>query len=174
MTTIRRAQLMDAPGIAGVHVATWRSAYAGILPEAYLARLSVNRQTGSYLMAMQSGVGVHVALDNDGSPPRVIGFATARRHHPAHTNGAGEIETLYVLDDWRDRGIGRRLVQASARWLAEQGCASMFLWVLRDNPNRWFYARLGGTLASEQAIRVGGQDVIQTAYTWPDIAPLLA
>ena len=174
MIAIRPANLMDAPGIAAVHVATWRSAYASILPDDYLARLSVNRQTGSYLMAMNSGVCVHVAVDDEATPPRIVGFATARRHHPPHPNGAGEIETLYVLDDWQNSGIGRRLVQASARWLAEQGCTSLFLWVLRDNPNRWFYARLGGTRAVEQTIRVGGAPIIQTAYIWHDLAPLLA
>ncbi len=44
MITIRRARPADAAAIGAVHVAAWRSAYPGILPDDYLARLSVPRQ----------------------------------------------------------------------------------------------------------------------------------
>ncbi len=180
MIAVRPAQLTDAPGIAAVHVAAWRSAYAGILPADYLARLSLNRQTGHYLMAIQRGIAVHVLtaagadLPNGSPHPRVVGFSTARRHGPESPHGEGEIETLYVLDDWRERGHGRRLMQASAGWLAARGCGTLFLWVLRDNPSRWFYVRLGGAAVAEQTIRVAGQEVVQTAYAWRAIGGLLA
>ena len=61
----------------------------------------------------------------------------------------GEVETLYVLDDWRERGVGRRLMRAAAAHLVDIGCQSAFLWVLRDNPSRWFYQRLGGRPVAE-------------------------
>jgi NAD(P)-dependent dehydrogenase (short-subunit alcohol dehydrogenase family) len=37
MIAIRRARPADAAAIGAVHVATWRSAYAGVLPDDYLA-----------------------------------------------------------------------------------------------------------------------------------------
>ena len=40
-TTIRRAQVGDAVGIARVQVAAWRDTYPGILPAPYLIGLSV-------------------------------------------------------------------------------------------------------------------------------------
>lgn len=181
MITIRRARLSDAVPIAAVHVSAWRSTYPGILPDAYLSRLSVPRQAGHYERAIRAGVGVHVAtvsgmdLGPDGGPPRVVGFATsgpARNPAAAEALGQGEIETLYVLDDWRDRGIGRRLMRAAAGHLATIGCASAFLWVLRDNPSRWFYARLGGKPCAESLIEVGGQAVAQTAYVWSPLEKL--
>ena len=105
----------------------------------------------------------------------MVGFATsgpARSPAAAETLGEGEIETLYVLDDWRDRGIGRRLMRAAAGHLAAAGCASAFLWVLRDNPSRWFYTRLGGKPAAEAMVQVGGQSVPQMAYVWSPIDKL--
>ena len=181
MITIRRARPTDAAAIGAVHVAAWRSTYPGILPDDYLARLSVPRQAGHYERAIRSGVGVHVAtasgldLGPEGGSPRVVGFATsgpARSPAAAEALGEGEIETLYVLDDWRDRGIGRRLMRAAVGHLAAAGCASVFLWVLRDNPSRWFYTRLGGKPAAEAIIQVGGQGVPQTAYVWSPIDKL--
>jgi hypothetical protein len=46
--------------------------------------------------------------------------------------------------------------------------------VLRDNPARWFYQRLGGKQAAEASIKVAGQSVMQTAFVWDPIQRLLA
>ncbi len=181
MISIRRARESDAPAIGTVHVAAWRSAYPAILPAGYLARLSVPRQSLMYEGAIRSGAPIHVAIASgadapDGRGPRVIGFATAgpaRDSSFGQRLGEGEIETLYVLDDWRDRGVGRRLLRAAVAQLAESGCRSAFLWVLRDNPSRWFYARLGGRPAAEATIRVGGEPVVQVAFAWDPIEKLL-
>ncbi len=182
MIGIRRARPSDAVPIGAVHVAVWRSAYPGILPDEYLARLSVPRLAAHYDMAVRSSAGVYVATASGidvatGSGPRVVGFATSGRARGTDATGRrlaeGEIETLYVLDDWRERGIGRRLMRASAAFLAERGCRSVFLWVLRENPSRWFYTRLGGRAVAEATISVGGEHVVQTAFVWDPIERLL-
>ena len=59
---VRRARPSDAPLIGAVHVAAWRSAYPGILPETYLAGLSVTRQAAYYDRQIRSGAGVYVAV----------------------------------------------------------------------------------------------------------------
>ena len=182
MMTVRRARPADAAAIGAVHVAAWRSAYPGILPDAYLARLSAPRQAGYYESAVRSGVGVHVAtasgsdLGTPGGAARVVGFVTgspARDGRWAEPLAEGEIETLYVLDDWRERGLGRRLMRAAAAHLAAAGCGSAFVWVLRANPSRWFYERLGGRTAAEATIHVAGVPVVQTAYVWSPIDRLV-
>ena len=113
-----------------------------------------------------------------GSGPRIIGFTTAGRARHAEIGGKrlaeGEVETLYVLDDWRERGVGRRLMRAAASHLVDIGCKSAFLWVLRDNPSRWFYQRLGGRPVAEATIQIGGEQVPQTAFVWDPIEQLLA
>ena len=168
--------------IGAVHVAAWRSTYPGILPDGFLARLSVQRQAAYYDNAMRSATGVYVATASGidvpgGSGPRVVAFATAGRARMTEVSGRrlaeGEVETLYVLDDWRERGIGRKLMRASAAHLAAAGCGSAFLWVLRDNPSRWFYERLGGRAVAHAVTRVGGRPVPQTALVWDPIELLL-
>ena len=162
-----------------MHVAAWRSTYPGILPNTFLARLSVRRQTARYEASIRNRLGVYVATVSGpdagpgGGPARVVGFVTSGPARPGgHKLGDGEIETLYVLDDWRERGIGRRLMRAAAAHLVAAGCASAFVWVLRDNPSRWFYERLGGRAAAEATVPVAGTTVVQTAYVWADIARL--
>ena len=65
-------------------------------------------------------------------------------------------------------------MHAAGVQLAERGCRSAFLWVLRDNPSRWFYRRLACRPVLEAAILVAGQKVVQTAYVWGPIDHLLA
>jgi GNAT superfamily N-acetyltransferase len=178
--TVRRARPADAVAIGAVHVAAWRSAYPGILPNDFLAGLSVTRQAAHYDSAIRGGAGVHVAtasgldLGPAGGPSRIVGFATdgPARDRMAAVLGEGEIETLYVLDDWRERGLGRRLMRAAAGHLAGLGCRSAYLWVLRDNPSRWFYEHLGGRAAAQATIHVGGAALVQTAYVWSPIEKL--
>ena len=205
MISIRPAGLADAASIGAVHVAAWRSTYAGILPDAYLARLSPTRLALHYKAAIAAGATVMVAAAS-GPGPKIVGFTTAsgagasgagasgagasgagasgagasnggaggsRPGRPMGLAG-GEVETLYVLDDFRDQGIGRRLMHAAASQLVLLQCRSAFVWVLRDNPNRWFYSRLGGQQAAEGHTQVAGVSLQQLAYCWDPIDRLLA
>jgi ribosomal protein S18 acetylase RimI-like enzyme len=179
---VRRARPADAPLIGAVHVAAWRSAYPGILPEAYLAGLSVSRQAAFYDRQIRAGAGVYVAVASGqdvpaGTGPRLVGYTTvgrARGSLPGGLQADGEVETLYVLDDWRDRGVGRRLIRTGAAHLAAAGSRAAFLWVLRQNPSRWFYQHIGGRAVAEAETRVAGVCVPQLAYAWDPIERLIA
>ena len=164
---VRRARPADAASIGAVHVAAWRSAYAGILPDEYLAGMSAARQAAYYDADIRSGGGVFVATSG-----AVVGFATAGRARRAGI-AEGEVQTLYVLDDYREQGIGRALLQASAAHLKAQGCRDAFLWVLSGNGSRWFYQRMGGRPGMQAHTSVGGVRVPQTAYVWDPIEALL-
>lgn len=173
MIVVRRAKPLDAPGIASVHVLTWRSTYAGVLPDKVLTRLSYSRLTGHYDRAIRMGFAVFVAANT--SPftrPAIVGFATSRRNRDQQL-GEGEVETLYVLDDWQNRGIGEGLLRETARHLLQSGCKSAFAWVLRDNPAAFFYERMGAKRIAIGTTNVGGEDVPQTAYAWDPIETLL-
>jgi GNAT superfamily N-acetyltransferase len=180
---IRRARPGDADAIGEAHVAVWRSTYPGILPERYLAEMSQERHVAQWrrlLMQPPPGHAAFVAVamgpDSpglDAGAPRVVGFASGGRARSG-VREAGEIETLYLLDDWRDRGVGRRLMRALAAHLNAIGCRSVMLWVLKDNPARWFYQHLGGRPVAEQTIRFAGEPVVQLGLLWEPITVLLA
>ena len=189
MICIRRARPDDAAGIGAVHVAAWRSAYAGLLPDAYLTNLSAVRHAAQYgrgIADRREGHAIFVAVASGADAPRnremggesdqeagmVVGFTSggrARRPRMAE----GEVETLYLLDDYRERGIGRRLMRAMAAHLAAVGCRSVNVWVLQSNPSSWFYRHLGGKLVAREIIRFAGMDLPQMAFMWEPIDALL-
>ncbi len=182
MISIRRARPSDATAIGAVHVAAWRSAYAGLLPDEYLAGLSVVRHASVYgrgIADRSEGHAIFVAVASgaDAPPGReagmVVGFSSGgRARRPSMAEG--EVETLYLLDDYRDRGVGRRLMRAMAAHLAAVGCRSAMLWVLAANPTRWFYQHLGGRLMAHEVIHFAGMALPQTAFGWDPIDSLLA
>ncbi len=167
---VRRAVPADAAAIGAVHVASWRSTYASILPDTYLTNLSARREAAYYEAAIRAGAGVFVAVA--GETARIIGFCTTGLGRSGGP-GEGEIQTLYVLDDFRDQGAGRLLMRRAAAHLAGLGCGSVYLWVLNENPARWFYSHLGGRAVQEKNVSWAGTKLRQSAYLWEPVDVLL-
>src|SRR5436190_9558064 len=172
MIRIRRATPKDATAIARVHVETWRSAYAGLLPDTLLARMSDVRQTAWWSRAIadpREARGIFVADDEERG---VIGFGSCGpvREIPEGLDGTeqrvGEVFTLYVESDFQNQGLGRRLLDAMFRQLDADGFDTVVLWMLADNPTRFFYEGLGGDRVGQRIDRRGGGEVEEIAYAW--------
>ena len=180
MMRIRRAARSDAQAIGRVHVETWQSAYAGLLPDAMLAGMSDVRHAAMWLQTLSQrneARGVFVADDSDGG---VVGFGSCGpvRDTPEGLDGTeqrvGEVYLLYVEPDYQNEGIGRRLLDALFRQLRADGFDTAILWMLADNPTRFFYEGLGGQQVGERTDTFAGADVDEVAYAWRDLeAPLM-
>ena len=169
---IREARAADAAAIARVHVDSWRTTYAGILPSDFLASLSyaTREQSWSRVLSAPSGRSFTcVAEDEEG---RIVGFASGGPERTGDPVYKGELYAIYVLAQCQRRGIGSRLVAAVLRRLVEQGIDSMLLWVLADNPSRGFYETLGARRIREKTAEVGGIEVIEVAYGWSSLRHL--
>jgi ribosomal protein S18 acetylase RimI-like enzyme len=172
---IRRGRREDAAAIGRVHVETWQATYAGLLPDALLAAMSDVRQAAwwSRLLAdPREARGVFVA---DHEEAGVVGFGSCGpvRDPPEGLDGTearvGEVYTLYVEPDFQNQGLGRRLLDALFRQLADDGCDCAVLWMLADNPTRFFYEGLGGRRVGQRIDTLAGQDVEEVAYAWRDL-----
>jgi ribosomal protein S18 acetylase RimI-like enzyme len=138
---VRPAVPQDAPAIAAVHVATWRDAYRGLLPDDFLAGLVVGEWADRWrgrLAAPAAGI-FTLVFESDG---RVRGFVSGGPDRLGLAGG--EVFAIYVHPDCQGLGAGRRLLCAGARCLAEAGLSEARLWVLADNhPARSFYESQG-------------------------------
>jgi ribosomal protein S18 acetylase RimI-like enzyme len=177
---IRRANRNDAPAIGRVHVETWQSAYAGMLPDAMLVGMSDVRQAGWWLRALSDpgeARGIFVADDQDMG---VVGFGSCgpARDLPEGLDGrevrVGEVFTLYVEPDFQNQGLGRRLLDALFRQLKADRCDTAVLWMVAANPTRFFYEGLGGEIVGERIDTLSGVDVEEVAYAWRSLdVPLM-
>ncbi len=168
---LRPAHPGDACGIARLDVETWQTTYAGILATPYLVGLSVERRERGWANVIRREPrDVRVAIDPDGII-RGFGSCGACRDEP---NFSGEVFTLYVAPDWQNQGIGRRLLLALFARLVDQGRESAVIWVLRDNPGRFFYHRLGGRQIRHKSLPVGGASVEAAGFGWRDLPHFLS
>lgn len=152
MIYLRAAGVEDAQALAEVHVATWQSAYRGLLPDDYLNSLSVDARARSWVLILRAGTQVFLAEQ----AAQTVGFVSygPSRDEDAGTE-VGEVYALYVHPRAWGTGVGRDLHDAAVACLSAQGFATVTLWVLDANRRaRTFYARHGwhpeGTARTEQ------------------------
>jgi len=180
MTTIELATERAAAGIAKVYVDTWRSTYAALLPHRVLLAMSYERQSREWSWVIRNcaaGQPVIVATEANRNVVGFTSFGLARlRDRPASgcfagegDANVGEIYTLYVQPEFQERGIGRRLLATAFAAMIDKGYGCSFLWVLRDNPSRYFYERAGGKAIAERRERLWGSTLDEVCYGWPDL-----
>jgi GNAT superfamily N-acetyltransferase len=131
---VRRAVPDDAAGIAAVKVASWRAAYAGLLPDEVLEALdpaAEETEWRAYLEEMPADDRLWVALHRG----TIKGFA---RTEP------GEVHGLYIAPDCMRAGLGRSLFAHAVGDLTKRGYDPVVLWHFVGNDRAaTFYEQAG-------------------------------
>ncbi len=166
---IRPARVEDAPGIARVHVDSWRTTYRGLVPEAVLANLSYQTREDMWRNGLSDSERKnydYVAVDDQG---HIVGFVTGGPLRDGDPSYESELHAIYLLQEAQGQGIGRRLMLTFVERLLQSGVTSMLLWVFADNTARQFYEAMGGQAIQSQPLEVGGVELQEVAYSWKDI-----
>ena len=170
---IREAVPEDAGPMAKVHIDTWRTAYAGIVPSEHLAGLSYERREAVWVQILTRDQPAQCNCVAETVGGEIVGFAGGGPEREGDSTYKGELYAIYLLQEHQRRGIGRRLACAVAHGLLSSGFDSMLLWMLEDNrPARRFYESLGGEQVGRKTIEIGGADLVEVSYGWRDITGL--
>ncbi len=171
--TIRRAFVEDAPGMARVHVDSWRTTYKGIVPDEVLANLSYEQREQMWRQGLSNPdrkTYEYVAKDERG---RIVGFISGGPERDGNLIYKGELYAIYILKEAQHHGLGHRLTLTLVESLVQTGLYSMLVWMLADNPSRRFYESLGGKYVSTKQYEAGGRKLDEIGYGWEDIRMLL-
>ena len=159
--------------MARVHVDTWRTSYAGIVPDEHLAGLSYRDREAVWVQILTRHQPPQCNFVAEKVGGEIVGFADGGPEREGDPVYRGELYAIYLLREHQHRGIGRLLASAVARGLLAAGFDSMLLWVLEENrPARRFYESLGGVQVGRKAIAIGGADLVEVSYGWKDITGL--
>jgi GNAT superfamily N-acetyltransferase len=166
---VRLARVDDAPAIAEVHVASWRTTYKGIFSDTLLDSLSVDKREQSWRerLALPEPNSVTLVACNMGGS--IVGFVSGGAERTGRLGYEGELYAIYLLQVAQRQGLGTLLVLHFVRELRVRGFGSMAVWVLAANPFRKFYEALGGKVVAEQQIECGGESFTESAYGWQDL-----
>jgi GNAT superfamily N-acetyltransferase len=172
---VRRAAQADAEAIARVHIASWKTTYAGLVSDDVMARRTAwSVRYPLWVERLAADKTVFVAEDEAG----IFGFAGAcamperpQDYEPLPQFDA-YLESLYLLAGRQQAGCGRALLAAVAGDLIARGHRSLGLHVLSTNPARAFYEHLGAAFVRDEPAY---DDLsCQCAYGFADLHTLLA
>src|SRR5579883_2064332 len=108
--TVREARIVDAAGVARVHVESWRTTYRGIVPDAYLDALSVENRQRGWERQLQAAGTIDVFVAEDRRSGEIVAFASGGPEQTGtETAFPWELYAIYLIADRQRRGVGRRL-----------------------------------------------------------------
>ncbi|MCA9376257.1 MAG: GNAT family N-acetyltransferase [Candidatus Doudnabacteria bacterium] len=164
-TSFRVATVHDAPSVAEVYVMSRQRHYRGLMPDAHLDALTIERSTRAWERRIGSAdIGATtVLLEEDGV---LVGFAMYQTLEQDQSVGVRTAyqRALYVHPDQMKRGFGRALVEEVLRRLREEGYEQLVLWALAGNTKSCAFYEHMGFERVEGATRLwnsGGSDPFQ-------------
>ena len=168
----RDAVAGDWAAIADLHIASWRSAYRGILPETYLDDTIFEERRAYWRPALgrpgRDDLVIVAARGLELSGVMAVRLGADRGYDAT-------IENLHVRPDLRGGGLGRRLIAAAAERLMAARVSTICLWVFDGNESAIrFYERLGGRREARGFDDFAGAHTPHTRIVWEDLGDLLA
>ena len=162
---IRLATPADLQEIAAIHIESWKDAYAGVLPAAFMAEqidLELARHWRGIEIQSQDIV---LVAETDA----LVGFAAV------WCRPVPFIDNLHVRPSCRSRRVGSALMKAAAQELIKNGYNTAYLWVFESNQKAIrFYERMGGAQTDRANKNVFGYDVPSRKIEWDDLGRVLA
>ncbi len=145
---IRDSTRKDASAIGSIIVASWQTAFSGIIEPSYPKTLSVDR----YSQIMDNNIQhaqEKVFVYDDGI---VKGFISGK---PCGELYDYEIVGLYVHPDAQQQGVGGSLFLYMKEYLRGEGFQSVILWTLQGAKNNDFYRKHRGKAIESKIITIG-------------------
>jgi GNAT superfamily N-acetyltransferase len=168
---IRKAKIEDAGAIAHVQVESWKTTYAGIVSDVFLASLNKEDRMRSWQeQILADNISIFLAEDETG----IFGFVAGGEVREKLDEYDAELYAIYLLRERQREGVGRTLGLSLASALQTKGFTSMLVWVLEQNPSVSFYERLGAVQIARKIINIGGADLQELAFGWPSLDRLIA
>jgi ribosomal protein S18 acetylase RimI-like enzyme len=146
--SVRPARGADAPALAAVQVATWRTGYAGLLPGSALDALASQEDAFAEqwrTAALSPPSPRHRVLVGCDGPVVVAGAALG----PAEDDDqdpmtSGELYTFVVDPEHRREGHGSRLLSAAVDFLRGDGFSTVGVWLdAADDAARGLFTAAG-------------------------------
>lgn len=156
---IRDAARSDFEALARLQIRSWRDVYRGIMPDAYLDD-GIDRDLAARWEALRPSGDDLVLIAEEG---RIVGFVTIWCKPDPF------IDNLHVEPGLRSKGVGRRLMQATAHRLMQNGYDRVSLKVAAQNHRAAaFYRKLGGRFGKVERVHQehgGAVDAIDVVWT---------
>ena len=154
----RDAVAADIPALAELHVTTWNATYNTTRGPTVETRawqwnqVFAKENRRDFVLVLEDRTG------------RLIGFTWGK---PAEGEFEGQLSKIYLRWEYHGLGLGRRMMEETARRFLDRGIHSFILFAELTNPTLGFYDRMGG----ERLLDDRGQ--FSGSYGWRDVTALI-
>lgn len=147
MPAIRKMERRDLRRVAEIHLAAWRHAYAGVLPDERLAALDLDEQLDLWRSTLfRHPSRTNLVLESDATVQGWCAIGPAR-DNDEDPRSTGEIYGVHVHPDSHRRGFGTALLTHAHALFRDRTCRECVLWVVERNTSaRHFYEHRRYTL----------------------------
>lgn len=147
--------------ISNIYEQSWKYAYKGIIPQAYLDSIPSGQWCGTfdnpdrYMLVM---------IDDE----KIIGTSCYCKSRFDDYKDWGEIISIYFLPEYMGRGYGKSLLEQTVKELKTMGFKTIFLRVLEDNYRaRHFYEKCGFKYSDKYYDdTIGGKQLRELQYVY--------
>jgi len=160
---IRKREYKDIEGIAKVVTLAWQQTYRGIINDDFLDELSENEddRIKKAQAEFEDDDGYFVVeVDN-----KVVGFVRVGESSEEY-NKVGEVFSLYLIQDFKGYGFGRKLLTLALETLKQRGYKEAVLGCIEKNKSNGFYQHMGGELIGKREIVKGTQTLRENVYRY--------
>jgi ribosomal protein S18 acetylase RimI-like enzyme len=155
---VRKAHGCDAKKLSELAEATFKATF-GALNTAEHMELHCQTSYGEQIQAAEIADPGMVTLVSE-DKGRLIAYAQLRWGEAPDCVSAqspGEIQRLYVVEDWHGKGVAQELMKACISEIKEIGSDALWLGVWERNPRAIaFYKKFGFVEAGEHTFPLGG------------------
>lgn len=160
---IKKAEESDAEQVGMTHYKAWMETYTGLLPEKFLAGRSSEKSIATFRRSKCSNL---VVAEIGGEIVGFCGWGEFRGCTDGDGKPMGEIQGIYLLNAYKRKSLGRRMMDFAEEQLKNCGYRKVGLWVLSTNESAIrFYEKLGfeyGDITQEADL---GETVTELLYT---------
>lgn len=159
MINIRLAHITDADSITRINIDTWRSNYAGIVPDEHLDSLLYNIEAYQRTINNPNNI-VYVAEYNS----VVVGYICSGIDTAPDAVASSKLRMAYVKKKYQNQGIGKKLFLKITEHLYKSGYNTLSANTFSAANSNFFYSALGGKICKKTVESIGGTDIDTTTY----------
>jgi len=172
MVTIREKKYEDCAECERVYTLTWQQTYRGIIPDDFLDRMSIvedERTKNKQAMFHNDPYKKFVLVDDD----KIVGVTSFGKSRKEEYPDCGELQTLYILEEYKGKGYGKQLFLKAVEVLSEMGYKDMIVGCFKGNPTCNFYKKMGGEYVKSVMLTLGKYELEDDLYIFRNIESLL-
>lgn len=161
---IRRRERKDCEAIAKLITICWNETYRGLVSDEFLDGLYKNEEDrikNSY-EKFDENDNHQFVLEVDG---KVVGWMNIGDSDEG--SEYGEIHAIYILNEYKGFGYGRKLVEEGIKEIKSMGFKQMIIGCLDGNKSNEFYKHIGGKFIKQRMFEKLG--MMENVYLFEEI-----